>query len=296
MAHTVQTRALAILVSVTAHAIVALTLWFLAISSRDVASGASTLDANRDLTLILLDDPETAASPTASGDEEQHDNEVGFPVKIGELTASAGPAPPAPVLVGNANPTDITTSAAGPAGSIPARLPGQRGLLEVPPCVRTVVYVVDRSLSMGLNAALQRARREVIASLSALPPETSFQIVFYNRQAEVLRVDGRRGFLPADVDTRQVVAQEIEGIAAEGGTDHVRALRTGLALRPDVLFFVTDADDLTDQQVRELTRFNDRRTIIHAIELSRRSINEDGPLHRLAQANGGTHRQVQPIP
>jgi hypothetical protein len=292
MASAVQARALAILVSVTAHAIVALTLWVLAASSRDVASGASTLDANRDLTLILLDGRETAASPTASGDEEQHDNEVGFPVKIGELTASAGPAPPAPVLVANANPTDTATSAAGPAGSIPSRSARQRGLLEVPPKARTVVYVVDRSLSMGLNAALQRARREVIASLSTLPSETSFQIVFYNRQADVLRVDGRRGFLSANADTIRAVAREIEGIAAAGGTDHARALRTGLALRPDVLFFVTDADDMTDQQVRELTRFNDRRTSIHAVELGGRSAAADGPLHRLAQENSGTHRRV----
>jgi hypothetical protein len=79
---------------------------------------------------------------------------------------------------------------------------------------------------------------------------------------------------------------------AAGGTDHVQALCRGLALHPDVLFFVTDADDLPLEKIDYISRCN-RGTAIHAIELSRRrNPRPAGPLAQLARGNGGTYRQV----
>ena len=48
--------------------------------------------------------------------------------------------------------------------------------------------------------------------------------------------------LATDAQTLARVASLLPAVCAEGNTtDHVRALRCGLALRPDVLFLVTDA-------------------------------------------------------
>jgi hypothetical protein len=290
MTRAVRTQVLAILVSVAAHAAVALSLWFLSCSAWRIASDALPIDTGGDLTIMLVRD-RVGPSPPA-GDEEQHVNAEDFPVRIGEANTASGQEIPTPVLVRVPHENLKSGLAAGAAGR---GIPGtQGGVLAVPHDARTVVYVVDRSLSMGLNGALARARREVVASLRALPPDASFQIVLYNRQAELLRVDRRRGFLWADAATIVAVGAELERIAALGNTDHFRALKTALALQADVLFLVTDADDLTDPQVRELTRLNDRRTIIHALELNRRSADTDSPLHRLALASGGTHRRVSP--
>jgi hypothetical protein len=281
-------KALALCISLLAHAAVALFLLLIANST----PGRIPADAGRDLVLSLFEDHHPASLRAPPGEEEQHANEADFPVKVEEPGIAVGPAVPAPVLVGTA-PGKPASTGVGNAGVSGNTARGR--IFAVPAHARSVVFVVDRSLSMGLNGALARARQEVLASLSQLSPETSFQVVFYNGQAEVLRIDGRCGFLTRDVETLRAVGQEIQHIVAAGPTDHVRALKTGLSLRPEVLFFVTDADDLTDQQVRELTRLNAHRTAIHAVELSRRRPDADGPLQRLVRENGGTHRQVSPV-
>jgi Lon protease-like protein len=148
---------------------------------------------------------------------------------------------------------------------------------------------------MGPEGALGRARQELLASLARLPAGVSFQVILYNRQCEPLRIGGRSGFLPADQPTREALARELDRIAAAGNTDHFRALQTGLRLGADVLYLVTDSDDLSDHDVQALTRQNGGRTAIHAIELNRRRADADGPLQRLATQNGGTFRQVPPV-
>jgi hypothetical protein len=288
MAHVAHGKALALCISLLAHAAVALFLLLVAYST----PGTTPAGAGSDLVLSLFEDHDPPRLRAPPGEEEQHANEADFPVKVEEPGIAAGPTVPAPVLVGSAPGNSVPAGLGHPPGKGTAARHG--GLFAVPPHARSVVFVVDRSLSMGLNGALARARQEVQASLSALSQATSFQVVFYNGQAEVLRIHGRRSFLTPDAETLRAVDQEIEHIVAAGPTDHVYALKTGLSLRPEVLFFVTDADDLTDQQVRELTRLNDRRTAIHAVELNRRRPEPDSPLQRLARDNGGTHRQVSP--
>lgn len=160
------------------------------------------------------------------------------------------------------------------------------------PC-KTVVYVIDRSASMGLNGGLAIAKRELLASLERLPPETRFQVIFYNRSAEPLRLAGQSDLLPATADCKRQVALFLETLDAEGGTEHLSALRLALVFQPEVIFFLTDADDLRDDQIRAVTLANHGQTTIHTIQLttSHRS-GEAVPLLALAQANQGVYRAV----
>jgi hypothetical protein len=167
-------------------------------------------------------------------------------------------------------------------------------VLAVPARTHSVVYVLDRSLSMGPSGGLVRARRELRAALAELPSGASFQVIVYNQSAKPLRMDGKFEFLPAEPRTIEAVERELDGVAASGRTDHARAVQAGLRLRPDVLFLITDADDLTEAEVREVTRRNAGQTNIHTIELSTRRGGENGPLYRLATLNGGTYCRVPP--
>jgi hypothetical protein len=64
-------------------------------------------------------------------------------------------------------------------------------------------------------------------------------------------------------------------------------------LAPDVLYLVTDADDLKPEDVRTITNQNHGRTAIHTIEVySRYSTKPTGALAQLAANNHGTHRRV----
>lgn len=159
---------------------------------------------------------------------------------------------------------------------------------------RRVVFVIDRSLSMGRpcadrpSGALAAARAQLSACLSALSPRTRFQIIFYNVSADALPSTEPDGLLPADAPTLARVNALLPAVCAEGNTDHVRALHCGLAFRPEVLFLVTDADDLTPFQVREVTRLNQARTVIHAVAVDDQHRGAE-MLGQLARDNGGTY-------
>jgi hypothetical protein len=222
-------------------------------------------------------------------------NPAPFEVKVVDPPA-VSPEPPAQTIVAGPGAAAPSAAAAPGATAGAGNGPGDGGpcALPVGKDVRTIVYVVDRSMSMGFHGALARARREVLASLRRLPPTARFQVIAYNRDAAPLSIAGRSGFLAPDDDTLRQVADAVSEWRASGGTDDGLALRRALALHPDVLFFLTDADDLNPDEVRTATRLNDHHTVIHAVQVGAASARADGPLHRLAADNGGTYLRLDP--
>ncbi|HWB00800.1 MAG TPA: VWA domain-containing protein [Pirellulales bacterium] len=132
------------------------------------------------------------------------------------------------------------------------------------------VYVFDRSASMGngANTPLAAAKRELLASLENLGPSQQFQIIFYNEKPTIFAISGLVGRLVFGTERNKAAAREfIEGITAEGGTEHYLALETALRLDGDVIFFLTDADQpgLSAGELERLSQRN-QHAIIHAIE------------------------------
>jgi hypothetical protein len=203
------------------------------------------------------------------------------------------PAPSIPPTSVSAGTGPTVPSAGGSSTGNAGREAGRPGLLALPAAARSVVYVLDRSVSMGPSGALEAARREVLASLSRLSAEVRFQVIPYNRQAEPLPLARRAELVPADPATVARAAALLAEVWPAGGTDHGKALRRGLALRPDVLFLVTDADDLSQAEVSAVTRCNAGRTAIHVIELGGGAARPEAPLGQLAGANRGTYRRVR---
>jgi len=86
----------------------------------------------------------------------------------------------------------------------------------------------------------------------------------------------------------------VTGIVANGGTRHLEALQLALKMRPDVIFFLTDADEpqLTAAELARIQRWN-YGTTIHAIEFAYGpQSSADNFLIRLARQNGGQHAYV----
>jgi hypothetical protein len=293
-----RSASLAFALSLMAHGLLALALAFLPGPVSRASFDTVIVEPVRGVSLSLANPHSSARGTDGPGNdaEEQHAPPEEFVASVVEQTTKApgNGAGAAPVVV--SRPADAHAGTVGPRGSTSARAgTGQTySALEVPPTARSVVYLLDRSLSMGPGGALSRARRELLASLSHLPAETVFQVLVYNRQAEPLRVDGKTGYLTPDQTTREAVARELDRIAAAGKTDHLLALRKALSLRPDVLFLVTDADDMSAAEVGEVTRLNAGQTAIHAVEMSRGHSDELNPLRELAARNHGTYRRVSP--
>jgi hypothetical protein len=114
------------------------------------------------------------------------------------------------------------------------------------------VYVFDRSLSMK-GAALAAAKRELLASIGQLEPVHQFQIVFYNENPKLMQPPQLT--FAGDAGRRQAESF-LAGITASGGTDHMQALKLALKMNPDVIFFLTDADDpqLSENDLKEIQR------------------------------------------
>jgi hypothetical protein len=286
---------------------------------------AVSLALHAGLVLILTRFPGRTAPAPAAGtgpvalhliaEEDEHEPSTFLVSDPGQGTAKtaqaarsaeAGPAPEVGVHQGDENIIPVThqvQQAAVPGGVHPDLLApptgqgsgaggGTAGFFAVGTQARSVVYVIDRSASMGPGGLLKAAVRELCASLARLPAGTRFQVVLYHDQAELL-VRDRTQLVPASPETIERAARLLEAVRAEGGTNHLQALRLALSLTPEVVYLLTDADDLSHADRAVVTRLNRGRAVIHTIELNTSNRDRtDMPLQVLARENRGRYQAV----
>ena len=154
-------------------------------------------------------------------------------------------------------------------------------------------YVIDCSGSMATRGSLDVAKRELISSLGHLPPDAQFSVIFYNLHATVFTdPQGKRGLMPATVANKGRVTNQLARVVPDGGTDHMLALRTALEFRPEVIFFLTDADLMGQSEVTALLA-QAGTTRIQSVEFGRGvEILGENPLRRLSISSGGTYRYI----
>src|SRR6266404_5591533 len=146
------------------------------------------------------------------------------------------------------------------------------------------------------GAPLAAAKRELMASLQSLQANHQFQIIFYNEEPQVMPdFRGRASAMVfANEPGKRLAANFVGGVWAHGSTDHLRALRIALQMRPDVIFLLTDASEphLSGAELLAIRRLN-QGTTISAIEFG---LGQPSPqynfLQQLAAENGGQHAYV----
>lgn len=164
---------------------------------------------------------------------------------------------------------------------------------------RKFVYVIDRSYSMADKRAFESAKRELLASLDRLTPGKEFQVIFYNDDPEPLRLAGK-GLAPVSGRLMELAKERIAGTTSFGGTNHEKALRMAIEYRPDVIFYLTDADDMDKKTINMLTQLNQRgkgrrsASTIHVIQFYNSELPEPPKktARQLAEKNHGTFRLV----
>ena len=154
-------------------------------------------------------------------------------------------------------------------------------------------YVIDCSGSMSARDSLEVAKRELLASLGRLPPDGLFGVVFYNLSANVFtNPQGRQAMMPATPASKERVRTLLQGIQPYGGTDHMQAIQAALKLRPEVIFFLTDADLMTRQDVSQIRALLGK-TRIQVVEFGvTGSLGDSAPLQALARESGGSYRYI----
>jgi hypothetical protein len=241
------------------------------------ASAAANVPSNRSLDNLLSQEPPvdpSAALPAAM-------NVIGPAAADGSGVGNAGRAGDGPRSSGGM----------GGAGRTTATLFGLTGEGS------KFVYVFDRSGSMGGSGrnALSVAKAELVASLRSLDSVHQFQIIFYNDKPVIFNPSGQSGRLAFATEQNKERARRFIGsIVSEGATRHEAALKQAIALRPDVIFFLTDADEprLSAGQLHEIHRQAGGITI-NAIEFGLGPKQTgDNFLVRLARENGGQYAYV----
>jgi hypothetical protein len=190
-----------------------------------------------------------------------------------------------------------------PAGFDRAKIRGEKGRTEVFGLEgegSTFIYVFDRSGSMGdyEGRPLVAAKRELTRSLEDLDTIHQFQIIFYNESVSLCAPLGeaRPRLLYGVERDKEAAAAFVRRVVADGGTDHMPALQAALRMGPDVIFFLTDADEprLSPSQLDRLRQMNAGvGAVIHTIEFGVGSDRgQDNFIRRLALQNGGRHVYV----
>ncbi len=302
----VRTVAAPLLVSLALHGLLFSALWFWPVRTK---GPTLTIDSTRiTLDACAIDSHSSTLLPSPEFPADLHGKDVNItqaPRLEGLPAKPEHPASRSQALLGNERKRNSASRPELVSGR-EAELPGGRSqtelgnegdagggsLFPLPATAASVVYVLDCSVSMGIDRKLDFARRKLIASLQQLPPSVRFQVIDYNNYAESLTVDGQRGLLPAEPAIVSKVIAKLQSLEAAGKTNHLAALQRALELRPDVIFFLTDADDLKPEVISFITRRN-QHSVIHTIELTRlRTPRPEGPLAQLAGNNHGNYRRV----
>ncbi|MBX9677728.1 MAG: VWA domain-containing protein [Gemmataceae bacterium] len=161
----------------------------------------------------------------------------------------------------------------------------------VPMAAKRVVFVLDASASMGQSDAWNIARAELFAALEGMKADARCKVIVYAGTPRLL-LPARTDWLDPAAD-RTAMLEAMKELAPEGRTEHGPALKMAITLRPDAIYFLTDADDLTQDHLRDIQRLNRDGIPIHAIELTQRHRGQAGmPMQVLARQWNGIFQAI----
>ncbi len=218
---------------------------------------------------------------------------------LAQHSNAADALPTLPAIGSEAQPSSSAASMAQ-AGGTTGGAPGELGesatasVFGVEGTGTRFVYLFDRSASMN-GAPLSAAKQEFVESIASLDEVHQFQIIFFNTGAQPFTIDGRQRIAFATEQNKRMANRLLGGVTAYGGTDRLLALENAIRLGPDVIFFLTDADDpMSAADLAKVAALNRRyNATICTIEFGR------GPRHgrqnflrQLATSTGGQYGYV----
>ena len=183
---------LPVVVSVAAHGLLVLALAFIRTGGEKPARQSIdtrvclSLDSSSEVHSAIL---RPQGQAVGGGEEQEWTPTVLSPVPTAQarsITESKSVAGTLPDRHLSSPGNSASQSLGSPAGAAPQGGAGRASLFAPAVEGQRLVFVVDRSMSMGVHHALDYARREVLAHLDRLPASSRFQVIAYNRLADPL--------------------------------------------------------------------------------------------------------------
>lgn len=202
--------------------------------------------------------PEPDPQPPTPAPERMPEPPVAPEVPKPRAEGTAGTRPPVKTSVPNALPAEVVSLIrrpkpqaqpvavrdpnVKPAGATAPAAPLTPAIHGAMKAEQTVVYVLDCSGSMGEFGKLAVARAALVSTLRKQPADVRFQVLAYSSATKPL-VSGP--FATASAANIASAETALSALKASGRSNHVEAVRAALALRPDVVVVLTDAEELT---------------------------------------------------
>lgn len=283
----VRSRAFAWCVSVAVHLSILLAFWGVIlreeIQARRVIIPEARLAAAADPHAPSAPPPlklaQQSATPTL---ERPRLADIPLPAVTLDQVAS----PPA-TSIRDAAPSMTTTTGAGTVGPASVFF-GQTGNAY------KVVYVVDVSASQMIY--MDDIIREMRQSVRGLIPTQKFHIVLARpRQIDEL---GSRRLVPAInryVQEAEAFLATIDRIPKPGKADPIEAMKRAFAVRPELIYFLSDGDypDVENELERTLDQLNAGRSVAITVIGFEPSPRPRALLERIARNHGGNFRFVE---
>lgn len=198
---------------------------------------------------------------------------------------------------------DTLTTAIGPLlnGTDPIGLTGTGGGTEagkgttffgVPTDGKSFVFVVDSSKSMNhphpgkAKTRFLKLKYELVKSIRQMKPEMKFHIIFFNDKSLPMPASRPQSAHPKSAHK---YIQWLAQVPADGKTDPRTAIRRAIAMRPDVIYFLTDGE-FESWISSDLKRIKQNSTAIHTLIFGSRE--GEKLMKQIASTNGGNYYYI----
>jgi hypothetical protein len=129
---------------------------------------------------------------------------------------------------------------------------GLSGLFKVDPSVKSIVYVLDKSSSMG-GLPISSVKAELIHGIRALKEDQKFGVIFFDfsawptmaGQGQVVTAQlqvGGFALMQATRENQQNAERWIQSIGAGGGTNPVPAMAMAIHVKPEMIMLLSDGE------------------------------------------------------
>jgi len=149
-----------------------------------------------------------------------------------------------------------------------------------------VVYVVDRSGSM--TDSLEIVKAELRRSVSDLEEGSQFHIIFYS-SGPAIEMPTRR-LVHATEHNKQLAFEFIDPIVAAGGTDPSQAIERAFAVKPDLIYLLTDGE--FDRSIIDLVKQRNVGGKVKVYTIGFLYSPENRVLREIAEQNGGKYKFI----
>ena len=173
---------------------------------------------------------------------------------------------------------------AGPGGSGPQFF----GLGGEARAARSIVYVVDRSGSM--IDVFDDLRAELKRSIDRLRKSQKYHVIFYSTDPPLESPPAR--LVNAIRATKEVTFEFIDQVMPEGMTQPIEAMRRAFLLEPDLIYFLSDGDIPTADQLKEELRLWNKEEKVRIFTIAYVSTAGRQLLEEIAREHNGEFKFV----